>query len=201
MSCPPELLTAWLVSNLPALQSTAHYYIRLYAFYKQPTGSSAHSTYSYASQIEADDVLQQAAINIWLHWHTCIDPQTKLECDDKYRLNWARRIVKNKVIDAARALKARPTDPLDTFTEYVEPSAYSDPAQQAIEHESTDAILDKLTRDQREVAELYLQGHTSESAARKLHLDQATVRQRKIRLKARLAAFYSELGPHPVAAH
>ncbi|GAB3953314.1 sigma-70 family RNA polymerase sigma factor [Spirosoma harenae] len=116
-------------------------------------------------QVQAEDILQEAFIKIWVNIHRYDAGQARL-------FTWLLTVTRNVATDALRARKEYV--PLETFMhDRTDASAYSAP--DAMPHQSVFTIL---SPEYNQVLELTYQGYTKEEIARRFNLPLGTVKTR-----------------------
>ncbi|WP_326567706.1 sigma-70 family RNA polymerase sigma factor [Amycolatopsis rhabdoformis] len=149
----------------------------------------AYATRLLGDRAAAEDVVQEALVRAWRN------PQRVTDGSRSVRA-WLLTVVRNLVVDRARARAARPTEVAESPTTV---AVSRDHSTAVVDSIVVREALDGLSPEYREVLEqVYLRGHTVPETAAHLGIPAGTVKSRSHRaLRALRESFGS---PQPVGA-
>jgi RNA polymerase sigma-70 factor (ECF subfamily) len=153
----------------------------------------AEALHGYVDQFcpdrsSADDIVQETFIRAWRHL-------PKLSADDRPLRPWLFRVARNLLIDANRAVQARPkTVPGEAAGEVETDSGL----EEILNRQLVSAALQHLSPAHRNVlVETFYRGETTATVARELGIPQGTARSR---LHYALDAMRKQLEEHDATA-
>ena len=117
----------------------------------------------------AEDVVQEVLVRAWRHRNDAVGGKTEVRA-------WLFTVIRNLVIDRARARKARPIEVVETVMTH---PVQRDHADRVVDSMLVFQALDLLSPEHRAVLEdVYIHGNTVRETAEKLGISPGTVKSR-----------------------
>jgi RNA polymerase sigma-70 factor (ECF subfamily) len=145
----------------------------------------AYATRLLGERHAAEDVVQETLVRAWRNPEVLVNGKGSVR-------GWLLTVVRNLVIDRARARAARPTEVAEAP---VSAATTSDHAESVVDSVVVLEALDRLSDEHREVlVEIYLRGSSVAQAATTLGIPPGTVRSRSFYALRALRAWAGQGG-------